>query len=298
MISYSQEILDAISEQKPIVALESTIITHGFPKPQNYEMACSVEIEIRNNGAIPATIAIIEGQIKVGLNQNELEMLAENNHVMKASTRELAECMTLNKSAGTTVASTMLIAARAGIKYFATGGIGGVHLDASYDVSHDLYALSKYPVAVISSGAKSILDIPRTLEYLETLGVPVISVASDSFTSFYSRGSEWPSPLNITDIETLATLTKHHFDIHQNQLGMLIANPIPEIHEIPYEIIQPQIKKAIADAQQKSISGKALTPFLLNKLNELTDGKTLESNTALIHHNAKLAAMLAVAANN
>lgn len=278
----------------PIVALESTIITHGMPYPQNLETARIIENDIREAGATPATIAIMNGAIHVGLTDNELEDLAQAKDVMKLSRADLAFGVSSGRTGATTVAATMIYANLAGIEVFATGGIGGVHRGAenSFDVSADLTELGKTPVIVVGAGAKAILDMPKTLEILETGGVPVVTYGQDEFPAFWSASSSLPSPLRADSADEIARAfeTRKALNIEG---GMLVANPVPQADEIPADIMAPFIAQAISEADAQGISAKEVTPFLLQRIFELTDGKSLTCNIALVRNNARLAAKIA-----
>jgi len=294
MLKISEEINQARQEKKGIVALESTIIAHGMPYPQNLEVAHAMEKIVRNEGAVPATIAIIKGEMCVGLNDDELQQLAQGN-VMKASTRDIAFAVLQQKIAATTVSATMHIASLAGIKIFATGGLGGVHrgVNTSWDVSTDLMELARTAMGVVSAGAKAILDLPRTLEQLETLGVPVIGFGCDDFPAFYSHNSGIKLSMRLDNEKQVAQLLHTHWNSHLKG-GVLIANPIPLECEIPQTEIEPYILRAMDDAHIKGITGKDLTPFLLKMLNQLTKGKSQQANKAVALNNAHLAARIAV----
>jgi pseudouridine-5'-phosphate glycosidase len=293
-LTFSSEVAAARTEGRPIVALESTIITHGMPYPQNVETARRVEAEVRSAGAVPATIAVMSGRIHIGLSTAELTSLGQQPGAMKLSRADLAICLANGRTGATTVAATMIAAHRAGIAVFATGGIGGVHRGAenSFDVSADLYELAATPVSVVSAGAKAILDLPKTLEVLETLGVPVIAVGQDEFPAFWSRTSGLRAPLRL---DTPAEIAAAH--LMRGQLGLpggqLIANPIPASVEIPREVITPFVEQALAEAKAQGISAKAVTPFLLQRLFELTHGRSLAANIELVLNNARLAAQIA-----
>lgn len=293
-IIYSQEVADALRDKKPIVALESTIITHGMPWPGNFEMATGVEAVIRENGAIPATIAVIEGALHVGLERNVIEKLAQTPDAMKLSRADLAFAISQGKTGATTVAATMIAAHMAGISVFATGGIGGVHRGASdsFDISADLQELARTPVIVVAAGAKAILDIPKTLEVLETNGVPVVTLGQSEFPAFWSCKSEHQSPLHVDNINEIAEFEKarRKFGDHG---GLLVGNPVPESAQIASEEMSIYVDQALTDADDQNISGKDVTPFLLGRIFELTDGKSLETNIALVRNNAKVAAQLA-----
>lgn len=295
-ISYSTEVATAKRDGVPIVALESTIITHGMPYPGNLEMARSVEKIIRDAGAVPATIAVIDGVLNIGLEPEQLEALAQTTNAMKLSRADIAFAIAERRTGATTVAATMIAAARAGIKVFATGGIGGVHRGAeeSFDISADLEELARTGVIVVCAGAKAILDVPKTLEVLETRGVPVVTYDSIEFPAFWSRSSGLPSPLSLNSPAAIA-----NFQTTRERLGldggMLIANPVPEEAEIPRQEMEIYIKRAIDNAEAEEIKGKAVTPYLLDALFRLTDGRSLQTNIALVENNARLAAAIAVA---
>ncbi|MGH2319604.1 pseudouridine-5'-phosphate glycosidase [Planococcus sp. SE5232] len=298
MISYSTEVQQALEDKKPIVALESTIISHGMPYPQNVETARVVEQIIRDNGAVPATIAIMDGKIKIGLSEEELEMLGNTPGVSKVSRRDIGQLIATKKIGATTVAATMICAELAGIRVFATGGIGGVHRGAetTMDISADLEELSNTGVAVVCAGAKSILDIGLTLEYLETKGVPVIGYQTDVMPAFYTRSSGFDLTFRSDGADELAQVLKAKWDLGIKG-GAVIANPIPEEHALEESFINGIIAQAMAEAKENDISGKEVTPFLLGKVKELTEGKSLVANIELVKHNAKIGAELAAAYN-
>ncbi|MDJ0332132.1 pseudouridine-5'-phosphate glycosidase [Planococcus sp. S3-L1] len=298
MISYSTEVQQALEVKKPIVALESTIISHGMPYPQNVETARMVEQIIRDNGAVPATIAIMDGKIKIGLSEEELELLGNTPGVAKVSRRDIGQLIATKKIGATTVAATMICAELAGIRVFATGGIGGVHRGAetTMDVSADLEELSNTGVAVVCAGAKSILDIGLTMEYLETKGVPVIGYQTDVMPAFYTRTSGFDLTFRSDDAAELAQVLKAKWDLGIKG-GAVIANPIPAEHALEESFINGIIAQAMAEANDNGISGKEVTPFLLGKVKELTEGKSLVANIELVKHNAKVGAELAVAYN-
>lgn len=279
---------------RPIVALESTIITHGMPFPQNVQAARAVEAEVRKAGAIPATIAVMGGKILIGLNDQELDALGQAQDVMKLSRADLAACLAMGKTGATTVAATMICAQLAGISVFATGGIGGVHRGAetTFDVSADLIELATTPVTVVCAGAKAILDIPKTLEYLETHGVPVITYGSDDFPAFWSRSAGIKSPLRMDDAAMIAKSAQMRARLGLKG-GQLVANPIPVTDEIPFDQISPIIESALRDAQ--GIAAKSVTPFLLDRMYEMTKGRSLDANIALVLNNARLGAAIATA---
>ena len=293
-LSFSPEVSQARRHGAPIVALESTIITHGMPFPQNLETAKRVEAEIRAHGAVPATIAVMAGRLHIGLTPDELEALAQAGDVMKLSRADLAACLAQGRTGATTVAATMIAAHLAGIPVFATGGIGGVHrgAEASFDISADLHELARTPVTVVAAGAKAILDLPKTLEVLETLGVPVIAYGQDHFPAFWSRSSGLAAPLRM---DTAAEIAAAHLMRARLGLdgGQLVANPIPEADEIPGAEITPVIETALAEAEAQGIAAKAVTPFLLSRIFDLTEGRSLKANIALVLNNARLGAAIA-----
>lgn len=294
LLTFSPEVADARRAGLPIVALESTIITHGMPFPQNVETARAVEAEVRANGAVPATIVVMGGRILIGLTDAQLDELGQATHVMKLSRADLAACLARGDTGSTTVAATMICAQLAGIDVFATGGIGGVHRGAetSFDISADLPELAATSVTVVASGAKSILDLAKTLEYLETSGVPVIAYGQDDFPAFWSRSSGLKAPLRMDSPNQVvkAQLIRRSLGIPG---GQLVANPIPVESEIASQIINPVIEQALAEASAQGIAAKEVTPFLLSRIVELTKGLSLVSNTALVLNNARLGAALA-----
>ena len=292
----SAEVAAAKERGAPIVALESTIITHGMPYPGNLDMARSVERIIREQGAVPATIAVIDGVLHIGLEDAELEALSKTEGAMKVSRADIAFAIAERRTGATTVAATMIGAARAGIKVFATGGIGGVHRGAeeSFDISADLEELARTDVIVICAGAKAILDIPKTLEVLETRGVPVVTYDSPVFPAFWSRDSGLASPLTLNSPAAIANFQKVRDQLGIDG-GMLIANPVPKADEIPRDEMEIYIARAIDNAERDEITGKAVTPYLLDNLFHLTDGRSLKTNIALVENNARLAAEIAVA---
>jgi pseudouridine-5'-phosphate glycosidase len=294
-IKYSQEVADALEHGKAVVALESTIITHGMPWPGNYEMATGVEDLIREQGATPATIAVLDGKLHVGLEQDAIKKLAQTPNAMKLSRADLAFAISQGKTGATTVAATMIAAHLAGISVFATGGIGGVHRGASesFDISADLQELGRTPVIVVAAGAKAILDIPKTLEVLETLGVPVATIGQDSFPAFWSCASDYASPLRVESPKEIADFEKVRTTFGKHG-GLLVGNPVPKDMEIPAIEMNVFVEKALKEADQQGVSGKNVTPFLLGKIFELTYGKSLETNIALVRNNAKIAAQIAV----
>jgi pseudouridine-5'-phosphate glycosidase len=290
------EVKNALAEGKPVVALESTIISHGMPYPQNINTAIEVENIVRNNGAVPATIAIFNGKCYVGLTKNQLEYFASAKDVWKVSLRDMPYVISKKLPGATTVAATMRIASMADIKIFVTGGIGGVHRNANetMDVSADLTEMEQTSVAVVSAGIKSILDIGLTLEYMETKGILVVTVGQNEFPSFYSRKSGFSSPLRLDDINEIANMLHAKWQLGMNG-AVLIANPLPTDQEIVAEEMEIHIQKALNAAKKRKITGKEVTPFLLQYISEHTKGESLEANIALIKNNARLGAELAVA---
>jgi len=293
-LTFAPEVRAALDAGRPVVALESTIITHGMPFPQNLETAQAVEAEVRAAGAVPATIAVMGGHIHIGLTPPELERLARSPEAMKLSRADLAVCLASGATGATTVAATMICAALAGISVFATGGIGGVHRGAeeSFDISADLAELGLTPVTVVAAGAKAILDLPKTLEVLETAGVPVIAYRQDAFPAFWSRSSGLKAPLRADSPGEIAAA-----HLMRRRLGLaggqLVANPIPAEAEIPRAEIDPVIAQALAEAAAQGIAAKAVTPFLLARIFALTEGRSLAANIALVLNNARLASAIA-----
>ena len=291
---FAPEVRAALDAGHPVVALESTIITHGMPYPQNLQTAQAVEAEVRAAGATPATIALLDGAIHIGLEADILERLAQTSDAMKVSRADLAVCLAKRATGATTVAATMICAHLAGISVFATGGIGGVHRGAedSFDISADLLELGATPVSVVAAGAKAILDIPKTLEVLETHGVPVIAYGQDDFPAFWSRSSGLSAPLRADSAAEIATA-----HLMRARLGLpggqLIANPIPPEAEIAREEIVPVIEAALSEASAQGIAAKSVTPFLLSRIFELTEGRSLDANIALVLNNARLGAQIA-----
>ncbi len=293
-LAFSPEVAKARAEGAALVALESTIITHGMPFPQNVETARRVEAEIRAHGAVPATIAVMGGRIHIGLTDAELDSLGQAQGVMKLSRADLAACLAQGKVGATTVAATMICAHLAGITVFATGGIGGVHRGAeeSFDISADLLELAATPVTVVAAGAKAILDLPKTLEVLETHGVPVIAYGQAEFPAFWSRSSGLKAPLRMDGAAEIAAALRLRRTLGLPG-GQLVANPIPQEAEIPRETIGPVIETALAEAAAQGVAAKAVTPFLLQRIFELTDGRSLAANIALVLNNARLGAAIA-----
>lgn len=294
-ICYSPKVQKARDNGTPIVALESTIITHGMPYPYNLKMVREVESIIEDNGACPATIAVLNGTLHIGLSDDQAEDLAQYKDAAKLSRADLAVAMARGQTGATTVAATMIGAHVAGIEVFATGGIGGVHrgAEASFDISADLHELAKTPVTVVCAGAKAILDIPKTLEVLETLGVPVLSLGQDAFAGFWAADSGYAAPLRVETIDEIAAM-----HVMRRALGLegghLVANPIPAAFDISMSVIGPIIEQAIQDAEQNGIRGKKVTPYLLGRILELTEGRSLASNIALVKNNAQIAAKIAI----
>ena len=294
-LEINPEVKKAIEEGKPVVALESTIISHGMPYPRNVETALNVEKIIRDNGAIPATMAILKGKLKVGLTPDEIEYLGKSPNVIKTSRRDIPFVISKGADGATTVATTMIMAALAGIKVFATGGIGGVHRGAqeTFDISADLQELANTDVAVVCAGAKSILDIGLTLEYLETQGVPVVGFKTNEMPAFYNSKSGFNVDYKVDSEAELAKALKAKWDLGLKG-GAVVANPIPAEYEMDYDTITTAIEAALKEADEKGVKGKESTPFLLAKVKELTDGASLDSNIQLVYNNAQVGAKLAV----
>lgn len=294
-IQFSEEVEQAKREGKAIIALESTIISHGMPYPQNVDMAKKVEQIVRDNGGVPATIAIIDGTIKIGLNDEELELLASADDVAKVSRRDIAEILATKRIGATTVASTMICAQLADIQFFVTGGIGGVHKGAeqTMDISADLDELSKTKVAVVCAGAKSILDLDKTLEYLETKGVPVVGYQTDELPAFFTRESGLKLNTRIDDVKTIAKLAEVQWDLGLDS-GIVIANPVPEEDQLEPSFINGIIDNAVKKAEEQGIHGKDSTPFLLGEIVKQSEGKSLDTNIKLVYHNAKVGTQIAV----
>jgi len=295
-LDYSPELRIALTQNKPVVALESTIISHGMPYPDNVRIAAEVEAIIRDKGATPATIGIISGRIKIGLSADELEFFGQSTAIEKVSRRDLAQIISSKKNGATTVSGTMFCSQLAGIPIFVTGGIGGVHrgVEQNWDISADLNELINTNVAVICAGVKSILDIPKTLEYLETGGVPVITYRSHSFPAFFTRNSGCQGDFCLENPEEIAELLKTKWQLGL-QGGVVIGNPLPKIFALPEQEINQAIENALLQAKENGITGKKITPFLLGKIKEITGGKSLLANEALIKNNAALGAEIAIA---
>ena len=296
MLAVTDEVATALADGTPVVALESTIISHGMPYPQNVAMAAEVEGIVRDGGAVPATIAVLDGVPRIGLSPDDLELLGSHDDVAKVSVRDLPSVIARGAHGATTVAATMRLAALAGIRVFVTGGLGGVHRGAAttFDVSADLTELSTTPVAVVCAGVKSILDIGSTLETLETLGVPVLVDGADEFPAFYTRGSGFPAPLRADGPDEIARTIHAAWTLGLTS-GLVVAHPIPHHHEIPAGEIDAVIARALADLDERGITGRDATPFLLGRIVELTDGASLTANLALVRENARVGTAIAVA---
>ncbi|HET9587838.1 MAG TPA: pseudouridine-5'-phosphate glycosidase [Anaerolineales bacterium] len=290
--TFSADISRAKRLSLPIVALESTVITHGLPRPQNLTLAHDMERTIREEGATPATIAFLDGQLRIGLNEPELERLARQEDAYKVGPRDFATVMSKEASGGTTVAGTMFACKQAGIRVFATGGIGGVHRESHFDISADLQALGSIPMIVVCAGAKAILDLPATLEYLETMSVPVVGYNTDEFPAFYSRDSGLEVSVKLETPQEIVEFVKAHWEAGM-QSAVLITNPVPLDDAIPKSEMEPYIEQASKEAQKKKIHGKEVTPFLLERIGELTQGKSTRTNLSLLLNNARLAAQIA-----
>ncbi len=285
----AQEVTRALNFGTALVALESTVITHGLPQPQNLELARDMEKQVRDHGAVPATVALLDGKIRIGLTDAELVRLSESSATLKVSHRDFATAIVKKMDGGTTVAGTMYAANLAGIQVFATGGIGGVHKESSFDISTDLRALANTPMIVVCAGAKAILDLPGTLEYLETMGVPVVGYQTDEFPAFYSRESGLGVSARLDSPKEIADFARAHWNLGMRS-AILVTNPIPESDAISRSEMDPIIARASEEAIKHGIQGQKLTPFLLSRISELTNGKSLKSNLALLLNNAGLAA--------
>ena len=292
----SEEVETALSDGLPVVALESTILTHGLPKPENLAIGQAIDAEIRSAGAVPATIAVLDGTARIGLPAPDLVRLCSAQDAVKLSRRDLGVALSRGWTGGTTVAATMILAARAGIEVFATGGIGGVHRGAEldFDISADLEELARTPVMVVSAGAKSILDLPKTLEVLETKGVPVVGYGTNEFPAFFCRSSGLPVPLRLDSPEEIAAAWRSGRDLGLDT-GMLVANPAPEAHALDRAIMERIIEDALFEAKRTGVSGKQVTPYLLSQIRTATDGASLTANIELVRANARLASRIAVA---
>ncbi len=291
-VHITTEITRALNFGTPVVALESTVITHGLPYPQNLALARDMETQIRKAEAIPATIALLDGKLRIGLSDEDLIQLSETDSPLKVSHRDFATAILKKRNGGTTVAGTMLAAQLAGIKVFATGGIGGVHKESAFDISTDLRALAETPMIVVCAGAKSILDLPATLEYLETMGVPVVGYQTNEFPAFYTRESGLKVSVQLDSAKEVADFARTHWEMGL-QSAVLVANPLPETESIPQSEMEPLIAQASAEAMKQGIHGQALTPFLLSRISALSAGKSLKANLALLLNNARLAAQIA-----
>lgn len=288
----SHEINRALDLSLPIVALESTVVTHGLPRPQNLSLAHDMEAAVRDEGAVPATVGVLKGIVRIGLSEADLDDLANDPKPRKISQRDFAIAAVKLENGGTTVAGTMFAAHQAGIKVFATGGIGGVHKESAFDVSTDLQALASIPMIVVCAGAKAILDLPATLEYLETMAVPVVGYQTDTFPAFYSRNSGLKASVKLDTVEEIVRLAQAHWDMGMRS-AVLVTQPVPAADEIPKSEMDFFILQASQDAIKKEKRGQELTPFLLQRINELTEGRSLRANLALLLNNARLAAQIA-----
>ena len=293
-LTISKEISRAGNLSFPIVALESTVLTHGLPRPQSLQLARDMERAVREEGATAATVGFLEGHLHIGLNEAQLEQLANANDALKVGPRDFARAIVEGANGGTTVAGTMLACKHANIQVFATGGIGGVHRESSFDISADLQALATIPMIVVCAGAKAILDLPATLEYLETMSVPVVGYGTDEFPAFYSRESGLDVSVNLDTPQAVVEFAKAHWQAGM-QSAVLVANPIPLADAIQKSEMEPMIEKASKEAREKGIHGQALTPFLLKRISELTSGKSMRANLSLLLNNARLAAQIASA---
>jgi pseudouridylate synthase len=294
IIKLLPNVLQALKNKQPVVALESTVITHGLPYPQNLALARDMEKEVSTQGATPATIAVIKGVVHVGLTEDELDSLTMDNDLVKISTRDLAPALQQKRSGGTTVAGTLAVAHRVGIRVFATGGIGGVHRGSPFDISTDLMMLAETRLVVVCSGAKAILDLPATLEKLETLGVPVVGFQTDEFPAFYSRSSGLPVSVRVESAPEIAELARLHWDLGMKS-AVLVVQPPPEEAALEGQEVEDAIREALEESERKKIRGQAVTPFLLKQVSDLTHGTSLEANLALLLNNARLAAEVATA---
>lgn len=288
----SSEFTNAFNNNLPIVALESTVLTHGLPRPQNLQLARDMESTVRESGATPATVAFLDGNLHIGLSDQELEKVANEDNVLKVGPRDYATAIAKKLYGGTTVAGTMLACKHAGIKVFATGGIGGVHRESNFDISADLQALASIPMIVVCAGAKAILDLPATLEYLETMSVPVVGYGTNEFPAFYSRESGLDVSVRLDSPEEIVRFANAHWEAGL-QSAILVANPVPETEAISKSKMEPFIEQANREAHEQGIHGKEVTPFLLQRINELTNGKSMQTNLALLLNNARLAAQIA-----
>lgn len=290
-LKFSDEVLSARRKGQALVALESTVITHGLPRPENLELARELEEIVRQEGATPATIGVLKGRVLVGMEADELKALAEDKSPMKLSSRDLATVVAASKSGGTTVAATLRVATQTGIQIFATGGIGGVHRGASWDVSADLSELAAQPVLLVCAGAKAILDLPATLERLESLSVPVIGYQTDEFPAFYSRSSGLKLNARVENTQEALDLAQAHWQLGGG--GLVLAQPAPKESALSAKQVEDWVNQALVEAEEKSVDGQAVTPFLLKRVSELSGGKSLSANLSLLKNNARLAGQLA-----
>lgn len=293
-LRYSPEISQAQQKKAPLVALESTVLTHGLPCPQNLQLAQDMDAQVRQYGATPATIAVLDGVIQVGLNEDQLDFLVKAEGLLKVSRRDFATAIAKKESGGTTVAGTLIAAHAAGIQVFATGGIGGVHRQPAYDVSTDLQELARTPVIVVCAGAKAILDLPATLEYLETMGVPVVGYQTDEFPAFYSHSSGLPVSVRADSPEEVVDIANAHWGLGLNS-AILVTVPPPRESALPVGDVEKAIEQALLEADESGVRGQASTPFLLSRVSELTGQASLKANLALLLNNARVAAEIAVA---
>jgi pseudouridine-5'-phosphate glycosidase len=290
----SEPVTQALRMQWPVVALESAVITHGLPRPMNMELALAVEEEVRSVGAQPATTAILDGKVRVGLTKEEVERLSNEAWTRKISLRDYGIAIARGECGGTTVAGTLRAAHLSGIKVFATGGIGGVHRGNPFDISADLIELSRTPVIVVCAGAKAILDLPATVEYLETMGVPVIGLGTDSFPAFYSTSSGLPVNVRVDSAAEVAAIAREHWNMGLTS-GVLVTVPPPAELALPVDVVEKEIQQAVKEAEEKNIHGAGVTPFLLSRMTELSGGASMKVNLALLRNNANVAAQIAVA---
>jgi pseudouridine-5'-phosphate glycosidase len=294
LIKIAPNVLQALKARQPVVALESTVITHGLPYPQNLALASDMEAEVSAHGATPATIAVIRGRVYVGMTADDLDSMTMGNDLVKISTRDFAPAILQKRSGGTTVAGTLAVAQRVGIRVFATGGIGGVHRGKPFDVSRDLMMLAETRLIVVCAGAKAILDLPATLEKLESLGVPVVGYQTDEFPAFYSRSSGLPVSVRVESPQEIAELARLHWGLGMKS-AVLVVQPPPQEAAIESQEVEEAIREALEESERKKIRGQEVTPFLLKQVSELTHGTSLEANLALLLNNARLAAEVAKA---
>ncbi|MBN2257039.1 MAG: pseudouridine-5'-phosphate glycosidase [Anaerolineaceae bacterium] len=294
IIKINPAIQAAIRRNTPVVALETAVVTHGLPRPKNHELACELEDIVQKAGALPATIGLINGDIVCGLNREQLIHLSESTNVRKISQRDFGAAVATHMDGGTTVAGTAIVAHAIGIKVFATGGVGGIHRNAPFDVSADLPVLARTPLVVVCAGAKAVLDLPATLEYLETMGIPVIGYQTDEFPAFYSRSSGLPVSQRVDNVETVVEIARFHFNLGIPS-AILVVVPPPQEAAIPYGEIDELVKTAIDEAQAEGIHGASVTPYLLERMKVLTGGRSLKANLALLKNNARIASEIACA---